>query len=115
MSLLPQGLELDTKSGLEFCADSEEVYMDILDEFRKDDRRDELNGFFRERNWERYRISAHAVKSSSQTIGATDLYQIAKAIEEPLKDMDFGPALDLHELMIEKYTDVLNMLNRVLV
>ena len=114
MSQLPAGLELDTVTGLEFCAESEEVYLEILNEYMKDDRRDELNTFFRDRNWERYRISAHAVKSSSQTIGATDLYEIARAIEEPLKTMDFGPALDLHEAFIEKYTYILDMLHRVL-
>ena len=114
MSMLPQGLKLDTAMGLEYCANSEEVYLDILNEFRNDDRREELITFFAERNWERYRISAHAVKSSSQTISATDLYEIAREIEEPLKTMDFQPALDLHELMIVKYTDVLEMLNRVL-
>lgn len=111
---LPEGLELDTATGLEYCANSEEVYLDIMDEFRKDDRRGELNEFFSARNWERYRISAHAVKSSALTIGAMDLYEIAKAIEEPLKTMDFLPALDLHDLFIRKYSDILDMLNRVL-
>ena len=114
MSLLPQGLNLDTATGLEYCANSEEVYLDILNEFKNDDRREELNTFFAERNWERYRISAHAVKSSSLTIGAMDLYEVAREIEEPLKNMDFQPALDLHDLFIVKYTDVLEMLNRVL-
>ena len=114
MSQLPQGLALDTATGLEYCAGSEEVYLDILNEFKNDDRREELNAFFRERNWERYRISAHAVKSSALTIGAMDLYEIAKEIEEPLKEMDFSPALDLHDLFIVKYTDVLEMLNRAL-
>ena len=114
MSQLPQGLNLDIATGLEYCANSEEVYLEILDEFRKDDRREELNGFFAAKDWERYRISAHAVKSSALTIGATDLYEIAREIEEPLKTMDFQPALDLHDLFIVKYTDVLNMLNRVL-
>ena len=112
--MLPAGLELDIQKGLEYCAESEEVYLDILNEYRNDDRREELNNFFNERNWERYRISAHAVKSSSLTIGAVDLYEIARAIEEPLKEMDFSAALDLHDLFIEKYGDVLAMLNRVL-
>lgn len=112
--MLPAGLELDTQKGLEYCAESEEVYLDILNEYRNDDRRDELNTFFQEKNWERYRISAHAVKSSSLTIGAVDLYEIARSIEEPLKDMDFSAALDLHDLFIEKYGYVLDMLNRVL-
>lgn len=111
---IPEGLELDIATGLEYCANSEEVYLDILDEFRKDDRREELNRFFGERNWESYRISAHAVKSSALTIGAMDLYEIARTIEEPLKTMDASFALDLHDLFIEKYADVLNMLNRVL-
>ena len=114
MSILPQGLELDTATGLEYCANSEEVYLDILNEFRLDDRREELQGFFDEGNWERYRISAHAVKSSSLTIGAMELYEIAKAIEEPLKTMDHEPALRLHGQFMEKYASVLAMLQRVL-
>lgn len=107
-------LELDTKTGLMYCAECEDVYLDVLDEYLNDDKRSELNEFFETQNWERYRISAHSVKSSSLTIGATDLYDIARQIEEPLKDMDFSPALRLHSELIDKYTEVLEMLSREL-
>ncbi len=112
--MLPADLELDIATGLEYCANSEEVYLDIINEFRLDDRRDELNEFFAARNWERYRISAHAVKSSALTIGAMKLHEIAKQIEEPLKQMDFTPALRLHDSFIACYTEVMEMLARVL-
>ena len=112
--MLPADLELDTATGLEYCANSEEIYLDIINEFRLDDRRDELNEFFHSQNWERYRISAHAVKSTSLTIGAMKLHEIAKQIEEPLKEMDFQPALRLHDSFIETYTEVMEMLQRVL-
>lgn len=107
-------LELDTETGLMYCADSEDVYLEILDEYLSDDKRPELTEFFDSKNWERYRISAHSVKSSSLTIGATDLYEIARQIEEPLKDMDFGPALRLHDDFMKAYTEVMEMLEREL-
>lgn len=107
-------LELDIETGMMYCAESEDVYLDVLDEYRNDDKRAELKEFFDAQNWERYRISAHSVKSSSLTIGATDLYEIARQIEEPLKDMDFGPALRLHDDLMKAYSEVLDMLNREL-
>lgn len=107
-------LELDIETGMMYCADSEDVYLDVLDEYRNDDKRAELKEFFDAANWERYRISTHSVKSSSLTIGATDLYEIARQIEEPLKDMDFEPALRLHDDLMKAYSEVLDMLNREL-
>jgi len=107
-------LELDTATGLMYCAESEDIYFDVLEEFMNDDKAEELSTFFAERNWERYRISIHAVKSSSLTIGATEVYDVARFIEEPLKNMDYGPALDLHDAFIVKYCDLMSMLHRVL-
>lgn len=107
-------LELDIETGMMYCADCEDVYLDILNEYLIDDKRAELKEFFESQNWERYRISAHSVKSSSLTIGATELYEIARQIEEPLKDMDFAPALRLHDDFMKSYSEVMEMLNREL-
>lgn len=107
-------LELDIETGMMYCADCEEVYLDVLNEYLMDDKRGELKEFFDSKNWERYRISAHSVKSSSLTIGATDLYEVARQIEEPLKDMDYGPALKLHDEFMRLYTNVMEMLQREL-
>lgn len=107
-------LELDIQTGLMYCAESEDVYLDILDEYVNDDKREELKEFFDTQNWERYRIFIHSVKSSSLTIGAMELYEISRQIEEPLKDMDFNPALRLHDDFMVEYSKVLDMLNREL-
>lgn len=116
MSDIPllERLQLDTKVGMSYCMDMEDLYVEVLEEFVAEDRTEEIKQFFEEKNWERYRISVHSVKSSSLTIGATDLYEIAKMIEEPLKDMDFGPALDLNDMFMEKYQYILDMLRKEL-
>ena len=63
---------IDANEGLAYCADDEEFYEEMLDEYVHESRAklEELNTAFGLRDWERYRISAHSLKSTSRMVGA---------------------------------------------
>ena len=81
---------LDQEVGLEYCAGDEEIYREILEGYLEEDRREELKKSFDAEDLATYRVNAHAIKSTSLTIGATELSAKAKALEYAAADGDGG-------------------------
>ena len=72
---------LDTKLGMEYCCDDEEFYKEMLESYLSTNKYIELNKSYQEENWEQYRISVHALKSTSLSIGAVKVSEMAKELE----------------------------------
>lgn len=83
---------IDISSGLNYCAKDEELYFEILGDFASSLERklDVIDRLFREENWKEYEVAVHALKSNSRTIGANDLYEKARELEEYAEIMDAG-------------------------
>ena len=81
---------LDTGHGLSFCQNDEDIYREILTEYVKDQavRSERLNRFYEEKAWDSYMIEVHSLKSTSKTIGATQLSDIAAGLEEAAREKD---------------------------
>ncbi len=77
---------LDTKAGLEFCMEDEEFYISQLEMFATSKKGDELDDFYKDRDWNNYLISVHALKSTARTIGANAIADEALALENALKE-----------------------------
>ena len=75
---------LDTETGLENCFGDEETYQAILEEYANTAQgyADELEGYLRENNIERYTILVHSLKSASRAIGAMELGERAAELQE---------------------------------
>lgn len=74
---------IDRNIGLKYCADDEEVYLDVVRSYHEQGQKymRELPGLFSERNFPQLAIIVHAVKSTSMTIGAAALSELAKQME----------------------------------
>ena len=81
--------ELDTELGLDNCG-SEEGLLKALEIFAGNaaSKADEIEEFFRAEAIEDYTIRVHALKSSARIIGATDLSEKARLLEEAGKNKD---------------------------
>jgi len=79
---------LDEKLGLQYCANAEEVYGEILKMYVEtyEETRAEIQNTFAAEEWTQYATQVHGLKSSSLTIGASLLSEEAKKLELAAKD-----------------------------
>lgn len=105
---------LNTEVGLEYCADDEEIYIEVLEGYVEEDRRDELNALLEAEDWANYRVVVHAIKSTSLTIGAEELSQKAKALEMAAAESDADFVKANHQDMMDMYSDILTKIKGAL-
>lgn len=101
--LAKQGFDINT--GISYCADSEEFYLEMLQNFHASSasKQAEIAACHKTRNWENYTISVHALKSSSRTIGANELSACAAGLEQAGKNQDIPYIEENHPKLIGLY------------
>jgi HPt (histidine-containing phosphotransfer) domain-containing protein len=82
------------------------LYMQLLQEYTKTPRGEELNDYFAKEDWRNYRIAVHALKSASLTIGAAELSDQAEALETACKQNDIDYIKAEHEKLLGKYEEL---------
>ena len=105
---------LDTEKGLAYCGGSEEFYREILAAYVENSRLDPLKSLFTEENWENYRISIHALKSASLTIGASVFAEECRKLEYAARDLDLQYLRAHHMHVMLKYQHLLSSISQVL-
>ncbi|MCR5399843.1 MAG: response regulator [Lachnospiraceae bacterium] len=81
---------IDTSVGLGFCKEDEEFYKTLLMQYVKDgpDKRTRMTEFLKKDDVKNYEIVVHALKSSSKTIGAMDISESARLLEQAASNGD---------------------------
>ncbi len=105
---------LDQEVALEYCAGDEEIYREVLEGYLEEDRRAELARCFEAEDLAAYRVNAHAIKSTSLTIGATELSAKAKALEYAAADGDLNFVRENNDEMVAMYSDILDKIRAAL-
>lgn len=106
---------LNLDSALECCADSLELYVQILSGFLyKDYKYDALNDYFEKKDFDNYKVLIHAVKSSSLLVGLNELSEKAKALEFAIKDGNTDYVLLHHKEVMDEYKSVSDVLRSTL-
>ena len=77
------GNVLDIKTGLQYCGSAED-YLAVLRVFQETAAKnaDEIQQYFDAKDWKNYTTKVHALKSSARIIGATELSERAKRLED---------------------------------
>lgn len=101
---------LDVDTGLKYCMDDEDFYCSMLSEYASSSKIDDLDKYLSNQDWDNYRISVHALKSTSLNIGAVELSQKAKLLEEAIKNQEYDYVNDNHESAMEMYGELLDNL-----
>lgn len=105
---------LDVQTGMMYCMDSVDFYFEILQEYVKMEKAEKLKQFFEQEDWDNYRTVAHALKSTSLTIGAVHMSESAKALEFAAKEKD-GAYIHLHhDETMKEYFDLVEKIKALL-
>lgn len=106
--------QLSIVTGMGYCMDSREFYIDTLKGFVESDRRDQLKKAFDKRDWESFRICVHGLKSSALTVGAMVISEHAKALEFAAKEGDYEFIDKIYGTLAMEYTQLLEGIGKVL-
>ncbi|MDE7045535.1 MAG: response regulator, partial [Acetatifactor sp.] len=98
--------KLDVLSALKLAGD-ELLFWQILREYAKSIPRKAkvLQQHFDAKNWKNYTIEAHALKSFSRQVGATELADLAARMEQAGNNKDEDFIRENHGRMLEKYQE----------
>ncbi len=115
---------IDKALGVQYCAGSEELYMQILQMYRDMYHTNffELQKFYDEDNWNDYTINIHALKSNSLNIGAKSLSKQCLQLELAGKRIRAGEEVESsmayirenHSLAMEAYKEVVDAVSSYL-
>ena len=101
---------LDIREGVEHCGDSD-LYLEALTVFANaiDSGANEIENYYKAEDWKNYTTKVHALKSSSRVIGANELSEKAKRLEDAGNSgyideikQDTAPLLKLYRSYAEK-------------
>lgn len=111
MSLPERFPFLDTAQGLEYFAGDEEFYLSMLEDYVTDERQTELEQAYAKKDYETIRIITHAIKGISLSIGANEVSEQAKKVEQALKQGDTTAGMDAYEEFAVSYRTLLHKLS----
>lgn len=94
------GLNVD--SALVFAYGDEDFYLELLTDYAKEasDRCAELTSYLEQGNLKDYEILVHSIKSSSKTVGADDLSELARDLEMAAKNGDLDYVRQHHDALV---------------
>lgn len=106
--LIPQ---IDTREGVRNCG-SEEGFLDALEIFREtiQEKAEEIRKYYDAGDWKNYTIKVHALKSSARIIGATELSELAKELEEAGHKEDVSVIETKNGRLLEMYQSYTTLL-----
>ncbi len=94
---------LDTETGLKYCLHDEDFYLEIIKTYVFENRLESLRKAFVSEDWKSYRVSIHAVKSTSLNIGAMNMWEEAKRMETAVADGDIQFVKENHPRIVKQY------------
>jgi CheY-like chemotaxis protein/HPt (histidine-containing phosphotransfer) domain-containing protein len=98
---------INTADGLTYCADDEEFYREILNDYANssDDRIRELEEACAAMDLDNYTIKVHALKSVAKTVGDKNVFEMAYALEMAAKGKDSETVQKKHPDLIAEYKE----------
>ena len=106
---------IDTNLGLFLCGDIED-YLEALSIFNDsiETKSNKIEEALAARDIETYTTLVHSLKSSSRTIGAVDISNLAKALEKAGKDKDIETIISETPKLLAMYRDLGNPLSSII-
>ena len=112
-----ESIGIRAAEGLRFCGKDRSFYRDMLREFASscDEKSRMIQDRFDRENWKEYKIYVHALKSTSRSIGADDISEQARMLEEAVGKGESGYIKERHSVLMGDYKklaeDIRNILN----
>ncbi|MBP5252376.1 MAG: response regulator [Lachnospiraceae bacterium] len=107
---------IDTEAGIGYAQGDKDFYRDILKEYASEyqDHSGKLIGYYTRRDWDNYSVMVHAVKSTSRTIGAGALADLAAKMETASKDRDISFVENEHKNTLDLYEKIADAVKKAL-
>jgi PAS domain S-box-containing protein len=95
---IPEFVNIDTNTGLKYVADNKKLYLKLLNDFLKEYHNLNLE----ELDEKKHKITTHTLKGISKSIGALELHQVVKQLDET-QNKDLLPKFykELHKVLEE--------------
>lgn len=96
---------IDTGAGLRYSQRDVGLYHTLLKQYVREAplKQEKINGYYKDRDYKNYEILVHALKSTSKMIGATDLSDRAKKLEDLAKAGGSEITGEMHDAMMAIY------------
>lgn len=109
-------LGLDTGEGIKNCNNDISLYRELIGLYAKEstEKVHLLHEYLEKGELKEYRVVIHAIKSTSRTIGAPRLYEMAKKLEDAAKEENRSFIDSYQDVFLEMYTDLAGMIYSVL-
>lgn len=105
---------LDAAMGLGYCANKENLYQEVLKAYLRSDHRETLQSYYEQEDWKNYQIQVHGIKSTSLSIGAVLVSELAKSLELAAKEQNMTYLHEHHREFMGEYELLLSKLKEVL-
>lgn len=105
---------VDFSKGLTICDDNYEVYMDILQTYAESPETDNLNRYLAQEDASAYQICVHSVKSSSLSVGFSQLAEQALALEHAAREKDWNYIRANHAAFLREYELAVSAIRKAL-
>ena len=91
--------------GMQYCGDSEEIYLEMLEMFCnvKEEKKEMLTKCLQEEKFDLYVIHVHALKSTSLSIGGKTVSALAAQLEKAGKSGETDMIKEKHDSLMELY------------
>ena len=110
LSLAERFKSLNTALGMSYCLNDEDFYLDMISTYIQSDKRADLESAFDNKDFKKYEVYVHGLKSISLNIGADKLSALAKQLEFAAKDNNIAYIEENHKKLIEDYGKLLDEL-----
>ncbi len=96
---------IDVAVGMKYSGDDEELYREVLSDYMDtiEEKADIIEKAVADGDLETYTIEVHSLKSISKSIGALELSELAKDLEENGKNSEWGPIIARTPAMLDMY------------
>ncbi len=101
----------NTDVGLMYTGGVEEIYLEILDSYvqKSVEKCQHIKLLHEQRDWKNYVIEVHALKSTSMSIGAVRLSELAKELELAGKNGEYKVIEEKNEGLLRMYEEVIEI------
>ncbi|MDY5053112.1 MAG: Hpt domain-containing protein [Anaerovibrio sp.] len=98
---------LNFEQGKKRCMNDEEFYLELVKEFAEESKLKTLQENYQRQDWPQYRMNVHTIKSSAAYIGAEELSQQARLLENAAKEGNQAYLVAKHIEFTQYYQKVL--------
>ena len=96
------------------CLNDDEFYCELLQTFAEESKLSILQQNYQQQDWYQYRMNVHTIKSSAAYIGADDLSQQAKLLENAARTEDLAYIKAKHDEFVAYYRQIILRIKRAL-